>query len=185
MDIGFDHAAAGDVFLHDTIDPVQTLLHHRKQRRYLENNENDQSQDDGKGAGHDDAEAQIQAQHTEDTAHKEHQVADEAADQLTDQVLQLGDVVGDAGDQRTGGKTIRLAEGQAHNFFEHVLAQVIGEILAGHIGEHAAHDAEKSAQYDGQDHADAGADDQVQVANAAIGQAQDALIHDGAHESGL
>ena len=183
--IGFDDAGAGHILLQDAVNPVELVLQNGKagvdsgQKKYHA------KQQDREGAGSHDAEADVQRQKKEDAARKKHEAADKAADTLGHQVFQLGHVIGHAGDQGAGGKLVGLLKRKRQDAAKDRLAQVVAEILAAQIGKDAAEYTAEAAGHDQTDHLQAGGKHQAQIAGIVVGQSQNALVDDDAHQARL
>ena len=182
---GLDHADTRDVLLNDPVEAVKTLLQNRKEGACAPDNEDNVNQNQRKGAGHDHAEAQIEAQKRRRAADKEHQAAHQTPDHLHDELLELGHVVGDAGDERAGGKPVGLLKAQMHDLFKAGLADIVAVVLPGEIGKEARTDAAETAQQHDEQHPDPGGDHQIQIGDAAAVHAQDPLVHDTLHHARL
>ena len=131
---GLDHPDAADVFLDDAVQPVQALLQDGKERVRPPDDKNDVDENQGESAGHDYPEAQVQTQQGPGAAEEEHQAADKSPDELHDQLLHLGDIVGNAGDKRAGGKVIGLLKRKVHDARKTGLAEKVSAALTGDIG---------------------------------------------------
>ena len=185
LDEGLDHTDARDVLLDDAVEPVQALLQNSEERIGAPDHKDDVDENQRKGAGHDDAEAQIQREQRRRTADEEHQAADKAADHLHDELLDLRHVIGDAGDERAGRKVVRLLKGEVHNAVEAQLADFVSAALAGHVGKKCREQAAESARDDHKQHLQPGGSNKTEVGYAAAGESEDALIHDQRHHTGL
>ena len=182
---GLDHPDTGHVFLHDAVQPVQARLQKAEQRIRLPHDEDDVDEDQRKGAGRDHAEGQVQGKKGCRAAEEEHAAAHQTADHLHDQLLDLGHVVRDPGDQGAGGEIIHLAEGKMHDVPETVFPDIVPQVLSGHIGEDCGQEAEKTAQRHDKDHPGAGGDHKPGIRDTAPVQAQDPPVHDDLHQPRL
>ena len=182
---GLDDADAGDVLLNDHVQTVEAFLQNGEQGIGAPDHKDDVQQDQRKRAGDDHAETGIQRQQRGGAAEKEHDAAGKTADQLDDEALHLGDVVGDARDERAGAEVVGLIEGEMHDPVKAELADLIGAALTGNVGEDAGQNPADTAGQNEQQHPDPRRDDQVHIGNAAAGKPEDALIDDQRHHAGL
>ena len=167
---GFDHPDPADVFLNDGIELVQALLQDGKQGVGTPDDENHVDENQRKRAGDNYAERQIQTQKRRRAANEKHQAAHKAADHLHDQLLNLGNIVGDAGDERAGREIVRLLKGKVHDLLKAGLSDVVSVALPGYVGEHAGEHAAHSTGNHHQDHANARRYHKIQIRNAVAAQ---------------
>ena len=66
--------------------------------------------------------------------------------------MDLSYVIGDAGDERTGRKVVRLLKGEVHNAVEAKLADLIAAALTGHVGKKRREQAAETSRDDYQQH---------------------------------
>lgn len=72
-----------------------------------------------------------------------------------------------------------------HDTAESALADVIAEVLATNFGADAAENAAESACDHDEDHLDSSFGHNAQIGNAAVLQAEDAVVHDLCHHPRL
>ncbi len=182
---GLDHTDTRHILLNDAVEAVKALLQNGEERIGAPDDKDDVDQNQREGTGHDHAEAQVETQKRRRAADEKHQAAHKAADYLHHELLELGDVVCDAGDERAGGEAVGLLKAQAHDPFKAGLADVVSVVLAGNVGKQRRTDAAQTAEDHNQQHPDTGGDDQIKIGNAAAAYPQDTLIDDALHHARL
>ena len=149
---GFNHADAGNILLHDCIDPVEVCLQFFKQRVCLAETDHDAAHNERKRAQYNQPEPRIQPEHEKHTPEGEHGCADHAADELGHEILHLCDVVRYTGHKGACPEGIHLREGERHDVPEAVLADLVADVLSGQMNEHVVHGTAQSAENDQYNH---------------------------------
>ena len=185
LDEGLDDAGAVDVFLDDAVEPVDPSLQEGEERVGLPEDKADVEQDERERAGDDHQEVHVEAHQGDRADDHEHQAADEAAHELLDESLHLRDIVGDAGDERTGREGVGLLEREVHDLIEAFFTDGVAEVLAAQVGHGAAEHAKEPSREDDQDHLDADGTDQRQIGRAVAVQSEDAVVDDVGHQPRL
>ena len=155
-DKGLDHADVGQVFLHIGVQPVHAVLHGGEAwRRHFDEDGDADCQNRHGNRQH--------QRHMRPLAYIHGNDHDQCADQhpggaqshtqeRIDEVLQLGDVVGQPRDQRACAEAVDVAEGEALHLAVDIGAQVGGEVDRRLGAEVCAAHAADHHQDGGQDH---------------------------------
>src|SRR5690606_3681079 len=111
-DEGADHADPGDLLAEDLIDPVDPLLHQAEAGDHSRHDHEHHDGLDRYGDGEEPCQTAVFAEGHENAAYRHHRRQHEHGEPHAQQLLDLLDVVGGAGEERRGPETIHLLAGE-------------------------------------------------------------------------
>ena len=128
--------------MHRLIQQIQPVLHSPEQPHTDLHQQADDQGDDRHGDDEDHSQLPADIDGHGHGSHDHDAAADEQAQGHGHHVLHVGHVVGQTGDQRGGGESVDVAEGEGADLVKLRLAQVGAQTLGGKSGVLGGHDAE-------------------------------------------
>ena len=158
-DEGLDHADVGHVLLHVGVEAVHLLLHRVEAGEAHAEEEEDDQQDGGDRHGQHQGQLTVQGDGHNEGADEHTGGTESHAEQGVDEVLELGDVVGEAGHQGACVELVDVGEGELLYLAVDVGAEVGGEVHRGlsaevgtaHTADHHEHRGEEHSHGQGDD----------------------------------
>ena len=179
---GSYHTGSGDVFSNHRIHPVDPFLKDRKQRIGLPQDKDDIQNDQRERTGHNNIKMHIQGQEREGPRNEKHGRADQPPNDGHHQPLHLGNIIGDTGDEGSGGEGIRLFKRHPHDSGKTGFPHLIAIALSADVGHGGTEDAKQSPCQHDQKHADPHRGNKSNIRSPVSGEPQDAVIHDARHQ---
>ena len=193
-DVGLDHTAADEVFLHRPVHGVHLDQHgaeagladlhqyHQHKGQHGNGNQEDQRQVGGDGKGHNGG----HSQHDGGAAY--------GAQKLKHGGAHSVDIGGGAGNEAGGGEAVRVGKGKALNFIQEAAAQIFCKPLPGNGGEAGAEQPEDHRETGHAYHDAAGHEHKgVAVVNEGLGEQElehevllpvETAVDNGGHQQG-